>query len=91
MNLKLSLIDEKCFESYIKNTQKTYTENYLDVDNTMPESFLKTHQSGKDNNGYMTVKKEVYQIFSNEIRVGFTTLTYKRGNCIKTGPTILFE
>ncbi len=91
MGVALQLIQPEYFQSYVDQTERTYTKNYLDVDKSMPASFLQTHTKGSDKNGYMTLKKEVFSIQLEGQHIGFTTMTYKRGMCIKTGPTILFE
>jgi hypothetical protein len=91
MGVALQLIQPELFQSYVEQTERTYTKNYLDVDKSMPTSFLQTHSKGSDKNGYMTLKKEVFSIQLDEQHIGFTTMTYKRGLCIKTGPTIIYE
>jgi hypothetical protein len=47
---------------------------------------------GFDPAGFFTKKKEVLSIYDERRKcVGFTTLTYKSGECVKTGPTILLQ
>ena len=41
--------------------------------------------------GFSTLDRQVYEIYSGGKLVGFTTITYKAGDCIKTGPTLLFD
>lgn len=68
----------------------TYSKLYDDVDDTMAGHIVTCHDEGKDPFGYFTLKKCVFEIYTNETHVGFTTLTFKRGGSVKTGPTILF-
>ena len=52
---------------------------------------LKVHELGYDPAGFFTLRKEVLEVFNDRhIPIGFTTLTYKSGGCVKSGPTILF-
>lgn len=83
-------ITELELEDYSSNTVKTYTKNYRDVDEEMPKSFIEIHKAKNDKNGYMTLRKTIYAIIVSQTHVGFTTLTFKRGGSVKTGPTILF-
>lgn len=41
--------------------------------------------------GFSTLDRQVYEINSCGKLLGFTTITYKAGNCIKTGPTLFFD
>lgn len=41
--------------------------------------------------GFSTLDRQVYEVYRGGKLVGFTTITYKAGDCIKTGPTILFD
>lgn len=70
-------------------TTTTYQMNYGDVDASMAEHILDSHAVGADRIGYMTLRKEVFTVLHSGQPVGFTTLTWKRGGSVKTGPTIL--
>jgi len=66
--------------------------NYDDIDETFAASTLDIHDLGHDPAGFFTTNKEVMEIrIADEKTVGFTTLTFKSGGCVKTGPTILFD
>lgn len=72
---------------------KTYVgPNYEEIDSSFAEANLRTHDLGHDPTGFFTLRKEVLTILSKRNQpIGFTTLTYKRGGSVKTGPTILFK
>jgi predicted transcriptional regulator/RimJ/RimL family protein N-acetyltransferase len=66
--------------------------NYAGIDETFADNNLAIHEQGFDPTGYFTTKKEVLTICNGGDRaIGFTTLTYKSGRCVKSGPTILFK
>jgi RimJ/RimL family protein N-acetyltransferase len=67
----------------------TYSKNYGDVDSSMIQQILQSNKTKRDEFGYMTLRKELKLIIHNKKEVGFTTLTWKRGGSVKTGPTIL--
>src|ERR1019366_4975833 len=75
---------------YKKQVMKHVGANYEGIDETFAEANLRIHDLGFDPAGFFTMRKEVLSI-SNErnVCIGFTTLTYKSGGCVKTGPTIL--
>lgn len=78
-------------ETYRRLVVRHIGANYADIDDTFPDSNLRIHDLGYDPAGFFTTGKEVLAI--NDSRrncIGFTTLTYKSGGCLKTGPTILF-
>jgi predicted transcriptional regulator/RimJ/RimL family protein N-acetyltransferase len=75
---------------YKKQVMKHVGANYEGIDETFAEANLRIHDLGFDPAGFFTTRKEVLSI-NNErnVCIGFTTLTYKSGDCVKTGPTIL--
>ena len=75
---------------YKKQVMKHVGANYEGIDETFAEANLRIHDLGFDPAGFFTKRKEVLSI-NNErnVCIGFTTLTYKSGDCVKTGPTIL--
>ena len=75
---------------YKKQVMKHVGANYEGIDETFAEANLRIHDLGFDPAGFFTTRKEVLSI-NNErhVCIGFTTLTYKSGGCVKTGPTIL--
>jgi predicted transcriptional regulator len=75
---------------YKKLVMKHVGAHYEGIDESFAEANLRIHDLGFDPAGFFTTKKEVLSI--NNARgacIGFTTLTYKSGGCVKTGPTIL--
>lgn len=89
--VKLNPIRASQHARYKKLVIKHISASYADIDETFPASALKVHALGYDPAGFFTVRKEVLEVFNNrQVPLGFTTLTYKSGGCVKTGPTILF-
>lgn len=41
--------------------------------------------------GFSTLDRQVFEVYHGSKLLGFTTLTYKAGDCIKTGPTLFFD
>lgn len=63
---------------------------YDEITAGFAESILRSHELREDPYGILTQSKEVLAIWSDpDEPVGFTTLTYKIGGSVKTGPTIL--
>ena len=63
---------------------------YDEITEDFAESILATHSLGFDPNGIFTKSKSVLAATTKrDGMVGFTTLTFKRGGSVKTGPTIL--
>jgi RimJ/RimL family protein N-acetyltransferase len=64
---------------------------YDDISPAFALANLETHDSGTPAGAFMTSAKEVLTILGpRSTPVGFTTLTYKLGGSVKSGPTILF-
>lgn len=78
-------------EAYKRLVYAHISRNYEDIDESFAKSNLKVHDLGRDPVGFFTARKEVLEIRSDHRLVGFTTLTYKSGGCVKTGPTILLK
>lgn len=66
-------------------------EVYEDIDETFLSHIIESHNKGFDPYGYFTLKKNVYTLLRSGEIIGFTVTTYKRGNSVKFGPTILKE
>lgn len=77
---------------YRKLVTRHISPHYEEIDETFAASALKIHDLGKDPAGFFTTEKRVLEILDERRRVvGFTTLTYKSGGCVKTGPTVLLR
>ena len=77
-------------DTYRKEVMRYVSPHYEDIDESFAASALKIHDLGCDPTGFFTTSKEVLEIIDRRNRrIGFTTLTYKSGGCVKTGPTIL--
>jgi predicted transcriptional regulator/GNAT superfamily N-acetyltransferase len=73
-----------------KLVQKHIGANYDDIDDSFALRTLQVHDVGKDPAGFFTTRKEVLAVENLRGRcIGFTTLTYKSGAAVKTGPTVL--
>lgn len=66
-------------------------EDYDDIDKSFLEHILKTHKQQNDPYGYFTDKKVIYTFLKDDEPVGYTVTTWKIGNSVKYGPTILGE
>lgn len=76
--------------TYTSLVTKHVGANYQDIDRTFAQANLRIHDLGFDPSGFFTTKKEVLGVYNDRSNcIGFTTLTYKSGGCVKTGPTIL--
>ncbi len=79
-------------EIYKKLVLKHISAHYEDIDETFANATLRVHDLGFDPAGFFTTKKEVLSISNKRgACIGFTTLTYKSGQCVKTGPTIILR
>jgi predicted transcriptional regulator len=77
-------------DEYKKLVLQHISPHYEEIDEGFASAALRIHDLGYDPTGFFTTKKEVLEIVNRRGRViGFTTLTYKSGGCVKTGPTIL--
>lgn len=88
----LSPIRSKNREEYQKLVVRHISPNYQEIDASFAATNLRIHDLGYDPTGFFTATKEVLEIRSTRGGlIGFTTLTYKSGGCVKTGPTILLK
>jgi predicted transcriptional regulator/RimJ/RimL family protein N-acetyltransferase len=88
----LQEIAQEQHEAYRKLVYRHISPHYEDIDNSFAEANLQIHKRGFDPAGFFTTRKEVLSIYNARKRcIGFTTLTFKSGGCVKTGPTILFK
>lgn len=89
--VSLRRISHQNRRNYERQVVENISKNYEGIDKSFAKSNLKVHDFGHDPVGFFTARKEVLEIWSGRRLVGFTTLTYKSGGCVKTGPTILFK
>ena len=90
--LELKKIKSGQRPNYAKLVLKHISPHYEDIDETFAAATLRIHDLGSDPAGFFTTKKEVLGIYNTRHAcVGFTTLTYKSGGCVKTGPTIILR
>jgi predicted transcriptional regulator/RimJ/RimL family protein N-acetyltransferase len=90
--VRLRRISDENRDTYLNLVVRHISPNYQEIDERFPASTLKIHDLGYDPTGFFTVRKEVLEICNHRGSViGFTTLTYKSGGCVKTGPTILLK
>jgi predicted transcriptional regulator len=91
-SVNLYPISQRDRELYVSLVTSEISPKYDDITEDFARANLRTHQLGKDPNGIFTIRKQVLAIKVNGgKRIGFTTLTYKIGGCVKTGPTILLR
>ena len=88
----LQAIAQEQHEAYRKLVYRHISPHYEGIDSSFAEANLEIHEKGFDSAGFFTTRKEVLSIYNDRKRcIGFTTLTFKSGGCVKTGPTILFK
>jgi predicted transcriptional regulator len=76
---------------FVKWVTTEIAPKYADITEAFAKSILRSHALGRDPNGIFTQKKRALSIYNCKSQlIGFTTLTYKIGGCVKTGPTVLF-
>lgn len=79
------------YAAFVEAVTQEISRNYDEITPAFAEALLHLDALGEDPNGIFTTKKEVFSAFDAAHRlIGFTTLTFKLGGSIKTGPTILF-
>jgi len=79
-------------KAYEKLVLRHISRHYQGIDETFARANLKIHDLGFDPAGFFTKKKEVLAVYDPMSKcIGFTTLTYKSGGCVKTGPTLLLD
>ncbi len=64
---------------------------YDEITGSFAKSILTCHRRGIDKNGIFTLGKEIFAICRGSRLLGFTTVTYKVGGSVKTGPTIILS
>lgn len=75
---------------YQQLVTKEISPKYDELTERFSEAILDSHSAGYDSNGVFTKRKLVLTVKSKSGQlIGFTTLTFKRGGSVKTGPTIL--
>ena len=88
--VRLEPIREDDELTYVELVTRHVGKNYEDITASFAHQALRIHYAGLDRSGFLTTKKEVLRIVDDsESLVGFTTLTYKLGGALKTGPTVL--
>jgi predicted transcriptional regulator len=92
MQLRLARIEPQERSSFVALATKYVSASYADITEDFARSLLESSDAGEDVRGFLTLRKEVLSIRdrSNDL-LGFTTLTYKVGGSVKTGPTILLD
>lgn len=75
---------------YVRLVTKEIAPKYDEITEDFARSILRSHNIGKDPNGIFTTRKRAFSILSDKGQlVGFTTVTYKIGGSVKTGPTVI--
>lgn len=88
----LRRISKDQHETYRRLVYRYISPHYEDIDASFADANLRIHEQGVDSAGFFTVRKEVLSAYSvRGTCIGFTTLTFKSGGCVKTGPTILLK
>ena len=70
---------------------KEISKNYDEIDDTFANAIIKSAKLWHDPHGYFTSNKQIISVKYESQTIGFTVLTYKITDAIKTGPTLLLE
>lgn len=90
-DLVLRRLDEAEHRVYATLVQQEISQHYDDIDASFARANLATSALGSDPFALLTMKKDVLGIERIDgVLLGFTTLTYKHGGSVKSGPTVLF-
>jgi predicted transcriptional regulator len=76
---------------FIEMAYEEIRKKYDEIDASFAENIVNVSKLDEDPNGYFTFRKILYAIKINLNLIGFIVITEKRGNCIKTGPSILLN
>lgn len=82
-------ITKKDRPTYEKWVLQHIGKRYEGIDGTFAVRNLDIHDLGHDPAGFFTERKQVLSVMKGNVRIGFTTITWKNNGCAKTGPTIL--
>jgi predicted transcriptional regulator len=88
---RLEKIASSDYNQFRRRALKFGGDSYDDIREDFVDKLIDCTETGYDPYGYFTESKTVYNIVYNGQKIGYTTLTGKRGNSVKTGPTILLE
>lgn len=89
--VSLELAQYNDYEIFKEFIMKTVDKTYEDVGEDYAVQLWNSHQSGSEENGFMSLAKEIYRVKSLERHIGYAVLTFKRGGSLKSGPVFLFE
>jgi predicted transcriptional regulator len=77
-------------KDYVALVNQVIAPRYDDITPAFANNLVRVHFKGRDADGILTTRKEILTIIHSDHGViGYTTLTYKLGHSIKTGPTII--
>ncbi len=88
---RIHQLRKKDISEFKRLVLKYIGKHYDEIDETFPESILRTHFLGYDPYGYFTRRKTIWGLYKSTELIGFVVVTEKRGGSIKLGPTILRE
>lgn len=89
--LSFSLPTEHDLVLFKELAQKEISKNYDEIDNSFAQAIIKSAKLGYDPNGFFTKGKQIVAVKCKGELVGFTVLSYKISDAIKTGPTLILE
>ena len=77
---------------YSELVTQVIAPKYDEISSAFASSILNSDKLGYDPYGILTKKKEVLSVILRDgSLIGFTTLTFKHGGSVKTGPTVLLQ
>lgn len=90
--VKLRPIRDAEHKRYIKLVTDEIRPRYDEISSDFAKQIIATHKARIDRKGIFTTKKQVLSVEALDGRLlGFTTLTFKIGHSVKTGPSVFFE
>lgn len=89
--ISFSVPNDKDFKIFKKIALEEVSKNYDEIDSSFVDHIIGCTKMGKDGNGYFTKRKDLVVLKKDNLKIGYTVLTQKIGDSIKTGPTILFN
>lgn len=88
---RLCEIHPNDYEEFRELVLDNIGRQYDDIDESFAKHIFESTIANYDKFGYFTIRKNVYKIIAGRKKIGYTTITEKRGGSVKTGPTVFFQ
>lgn len=91
-DISLRPIHASEYELFERLVTESIKPRYDEITEQFAKNLIRVHEARVDEHGILTQRKEVLAIVRQGSELlGFTTLTYKMGHSVKTGPTVLLR